>query len=174
MTDKKPLDTSKDAIAKRVAGRKAARERYAAKKERDERARLKTAKKQAEVDGDAELLSRLERVERLGRKLERMQKMIEEDARAVMSDARRTLIKAGGLLSEIDTRDQQLRISQTRWTEREVLGLRVLEWTVCKNDFGYALQVWIGQGWRDVPVVRVPPREPVTRTSWKDAREDAA
>jgi hypothetical protein len=114
----------------------------------------------------------------LERALERTQKLVDD----VWTECDRVLRDAEVIEHQLNRREQDARTAETQaWMNREKiaasreLGVRITEWVVDREggrqQMIQAVQVWTAEGWRDVPVIRVPAREDVVRTPWKDVRE---
>jgi len=114
----------------------------------------------------------------LERALERTQKMVDD----VWTECDRVLRDAEVIEHQLARREADARSAETQaWMNREKiaaareLGVRITEWVVDREggrqQMIQAVQVWTAEGWRDVPVIRVPAREDVVRTPWKDVRE---
>lgn len=115
----------------------------------------------------------------LERVLEKTQKMVDE----VWTECDRILKEAEYLTHKLEQRERNVREVETQaWAHREKIaasreiGVRVVEWIAGTVDgetrLGQAIQVWTKEGWRDVPIIRIPARGAVERVAWKDVRQD--
>jgi len=113
----------------------------------------------------------------LERALERTQKLVDD----VWTECDRVLRDAEVIEHQLERREADARAAVTRaYLDREKIaaaremGMRIVEWVVERENgrqqMVQAIQVWTAEGWRDVPIMRVPAREDVARTSWKDVR----